>query len=159
MHLKTKGAILRSKVRWYEEGERNTRYFYNLESRSQTKKTIHKLKINDYTYIYDQYAILEEQKKFYESIYQSRETDNNNSQESPFFKAENVSPLSLDEQQLCDGPIMEVECLNAINGFKRDKTPGTDGFTAEFYKFFWPELRNRNVVKFSFRLSNRITID
>ena len=150
MHLKTKGAILRSKVRWYKKGECNTRYFYNLESRSQTKKTIHKLKINDNTYIYDQYAILEEQKKLYESIYQSRETDNNNSQESPFFKAENVSPLSLDEQQLCDGPITEVECLNAINGFKRDKTPGTDGFTAEFYKFFWPELRTEMLSSFHF---------
>ena len=27
MLIKTKGAILRSKVRWHEEGERNTKYF------------------------------------------------------------------------------------------------------------------------------------
>ncbi|KAL9989297.1 hypothetical protein ACROYT_G003831 [Oculina patagonica] len=149
MHFKTKGAILRSKVRWYDEGERNTRYFYNLEKRSQTKKTIHKLKIND-TYIYDQFAILNEQKKFYESIYQSKESDNTSSQESSFFKAENVTPLSHDEQQLCDGPITEAECLNAINGFKKDKTPGTDGFPVEFYKFFWPELRSEMLSSFHF---------
>ena len=37
MHFKTKGAILRSKVRWYDEGERNTRYFFNLENRRQSK--------------------------------------------------------------------------------------------------------------------------
>ena len=35
MHLRTKGAILRSKVRWYDEGERNTRYLFNLENRCQ----------------------------------------------------------------------------------------------------------------------------
>ena len=140
MHFKTKGAILRSKVRWYDEGECNTRYFFNLENRCQSKKNITKLKINDNTFIYDQYAILDKQKQFYKSIYQSKENDNNNSQESIFFKAKNITPLSLDDQKLCDGPITEAECINAINGFKKDKTPGTDGFSAEFYKFFWPEL-------------------
>ena len=68
MHFKTKGAILRSKVRWYDEGERNTRYFFNLENRCQSKKNINKLKIKDNTFIYDQYAILDKQKQFYESI-------------------------------------------------------------------------------------------
>ena len=62
MHFKTKGAILRSKVRWDEEGECNTRYFFSLENRAQTKKAINKLKINDNTYIYDQLAILDKQK-------------------------------------------------------------------------------------------------
>ena len=95
MHFKTKGAILRSKVRWYDEGERNTRYFFNLENRCQSKKNIDNLKIDDNTFIYDQFAILDKQKQFYESIYQSRENDNNNSQESVFFKAENITPLSL----------------------------------------------------------------
>ena len=31
MLIKTKGAIMISKVRWHEEGERNTKYFYSLE--------------------------------------------------------------------------------------------------------------------------------
>ena len=30
---KTQGAILRSKVKWYNEGEKNTKYFHNLEKR------------------------------------------------------------------------------------------------------------------------------
>ena len=150
MHLKTKGAILRSKVRWYDEGERNTRYFFSLENRCQSKKNIDKLKINDNTFIYDQFAILDKQKQFYESIYQSRENDNDNSHESVFFKGENITPVSLDDQNLCDGPITEAECINAINGFKKDKTPGTDGFSAEFYKFFWPELRAEMLSSFHF---------
>ena len=150
IHFKTKGAIFRSKVRWYDEGERNTRYFFNLENRCQSKKNIDKLKIDDNTFIYDQFAILDKQKQFYESIYQSRENDNNNSQESVFFKAEHITPLSLDDQLLCDGPITDAECINAIKGFKKDKTPGTDGFSAEFYKFFLPELRAEMLSSFHF---------
>ena len=47
MHQRTKGAILRSKARWHEHGERNTRYFFNLEKRNHTRKTVTKLKIGD----------------------------------------------------------------------------------------------------------------
>jgi len=31
---KTKGAIVRSRARWYEHGERNSKYFMNLEKRA-----------------------------------------------------------------------------------------------------------------------------
>ena len=40
MLTKTKDAILRSKVRWHEEGERNTKYFYSLEKRHHDIKTV-----------------------------------------------------------------------------------------------------------------------
>jgi len=45
MQYKTKGTILRSKVRWHEYGECNTRYFYGLEERNFEKKTTTKLKL------------------------------------------------------------------------------------------------------------------
>ena len=31
MRLKTESAIFRSKVKWYEESEQNSKYFYGLE--------------------------------------------------------------------------------------------------------------------------------
>ena len=39
----TDGAILRSKVRWYEEGEKCSKYFLLLEKRNETGSCIHKL--------------------------------------------------------------------------------------------------------------------
>ena len=33
IEYKTKGAIIRSKARWYNEGEKNSKYFLNLENR------------------------------------------------------------------------------------------------------------------------------
>ena len=39
----TRGAILRSKARWYNEGEKNTKYFLNMQKRHFNKKTIKQL--------------------------------------------------------------------------------------------------------------------
>ena len=63
-----------------------------------------------------------------------------------------VTPLSeAEDQQLCDGPITDAECLSAVKDFKKCKTPGTDGFPAEsFYQFFWPELRTEMLASFHF---------
>ena len=33
-----------------------------------------------------------------------------------------------------------MECLKALKEFKNEKSPGTDGLQAEFYKHFWKEL-------------------
>ena len=40
IRYKTAGAILRSKIKWYNEGERNTKYFHSLEKRHFNCKTI-----------------------------------------------------------------------------------------------------------------------
>ena len=68
---KVKGAIIRSKARWVEYGEKNTRYFLNLEKRRGEKKSINKLKLNDGTETEDQEVILKEEEKFYRSLYES----------------------------------------------------------------------------------------
>ena len=34
---KTQGVILRSKAKWYEEGEKSTKYFLHLEKMNYTK--------------------------------------------------------------------------------------------------------------------------
>ena len=147
MRQKTKGAIIRSKALWHEQGERNTRYFYNLEKRNQNRKTVTKLKVGSNKYTSDQFEILQEEKRFYETLYRSNSTDV--SPESTFFKPDNISPLKEEEQQQCEGLVSENECLNALKEFKNAKSPGTDGFSAEFYKFFWPELGNEIVSSFN----------
>jgi len=58
MQYKAKDAILRGKVRWYEDGECNNRYFYNLEKRNYEKKIIAKLKRSNGTVTSDQFKIL-----------------------------------------------------------------------------------------------------
>ena len=40
----TRGAMLRSRTRWHNEGEKNTKYFLNLEIRHYRQGTISRLK-------------------------------------------------------------------------------------------------------------------
>ena len=61
---KVKGAVIRSKARWVEYGEKNTRYFLNLEKRRGEKNNINKRKLNDGTETEDQEVILQEEKNF-----------------------------------------------------------------------------------------------
>ena len=41
---KTEGAMIRSRIRWHEKGEKNTKYFLNLEKRRFAKTHITRLK-------------------------------------------------------------------------------------------------------------------
>ena len=149
MRQKTKGAIIRSKARWQEKGERNTRYFLNLEKRNHLRKTVTKLKVGDDKYTTDQFEILEEEKTFYESLYKSQNTNEHDLSGSTFFASGNIAPLKKEEQQLCEGLVSVNECANALTEFKNAKSPGIDGFSAEFYKFFWPELGTEMVSSFN----------
>ena len=45
--------------------------------------------------------------------------------------------LSEDEQQELENDLTKEELLNALQGFKENKTPGEDGFTKEFYETFF----------------------
>ena len=40
----------------------------------------------------------------------------------------------------CDKPITQDEVETAIMHLKTSKSPGLDGLTPEFYKYFWPTL-------------------
>ena len=60
IEYQTKGAILRSKSRWYNEGEKNTKYFLNLEKRHCKQGTITQLKVNDKDLIQSDREILHE---------------------------------------------------------------------------------------------------
>ena len=44
---KAKGAIIRSKTKWIEQGEKPTKYFFNLEKRNYNRKVIRSLKKPD----------------------------------------------------------------------------------------------------------------
>ena len=150
MLTKTKGAILRSKVRWHEEGEHNTKYFYSLEKRHHDIKTVSKLKVGENCYIEDQFEILEEEKQFYESLYCSTNINPKVFKNSSFFNPENVSALSEEEQKYCEGVVNEEQCTNALKDFNSNKTPGTDGLPAEFYRFFWPDIAHDLLASYNF---------
>ena len=74
---KAKGAQIRSRMKWIEEGEKNTKYFLNLESSRQTKKAIINLYDSNGNVLSKQDQILNRGKEFYSELYHSVEPDLN----------------------------------------------------------------------------------
>ena len=141
---KVDGIILRAKAKWNVEGERNSKYFLNLENQHYKEKTINKLiddHGNELTKIDD---ILNEQKMFYQSLYSTKVEENSDRNEiyQEFFPNEEyVKKLDDEQAQSIEGEITVQECYNVLKNMKKNKSPGSDGFTSEFYLHFWEDLK------------------
>ena len=62
----TTAAMVRSRIKYYEEGEKSTKYFLNMEKRNIKNKTWNKIKCADGTYKTDIKSIIKEQTTFYQ---------------------------------------------------------------------------------------------
>ena len=134
IEYQTKGAILRSKSRWYNEGEKNTKYFLNLEKRHCKQGTITQLKVNGKDLIQSVKEILHECEAFDKNLYCSKVQVNDD------FFPPTREVLSDESKHHCEGLLSLIECLEALNGMAKEKTPGTDGLPCEFYKVFWKDI-------------------
>ena len=137
---KTQGSIIRSRTQWYEEGEKSSKYFLNLEKRNFNNKRINKLQLEDNSMITNDKDILNEEKLFYSNLYTKK---NISTPSVNFFDpAEpNLEILTQLEKQDSDVEITDMEILKAIEDTNNDKSPGLDGLPIEFYKIFWPEIK------------------
>ena len=64
--------------------------------------------------------------------------------------SENVTAPSEEEKNSCEGLVNEEECTNALKDFDNNKSPGTDGLPAKFYRFFWPDICHDLLASYNF---------
>ena len=140
---KIKGIIIRSRVRWAEEGEKPTKYFCNLESRNYINKTITKIEKDNGQTITKQEDILIEVKQFYENLYKCQDSNENQDTEinSILQNIQQNPRLSFENKNRLEGELTEKEILAVLKKMKNNKSHGTDEFTAEFFKFFYNDIK------------------
>ena len=134
---KTNGAIVRARAQWIEKGEKNSKLFLNLEKRNYKAKHITKLKIKDEEYTQIPHEILDLQRQFYENLYS---TDKRSPLHDDFFMND-LPQISIENKIVTDSPLTIEELTNAIKLMKTGKSPGSDGLSTEFYKFFWNDIK------------------
>lgn len=127
-----KGLLLRSHCTWIEDGEKPTKYFCALEKRNYVNKNISKLDIEG-KHINKQEEILQEVKKFYKQLYANKDQDLDDVNLKDLLQKVEVPKINNKIKEILDAEITKQEVLQALKNFKNDKTPGTDGFTAEFF--------------------------
>ncbi len=130
------GVLLRSRARWIAEGEKITKYFCGLEKRDYVSKQMLTLTLSNGEKLYETHDIIMEVKRFYERLYSDRNLGNC----EILDMVENIPTLTLQEKLLLEGEITVDEASLALKNMKNNKSPGSDGFTVEFFKFFWLHL-------------------
>ena len=87
----------------------------------------------------DENTILGELYSFYSKLYSTSHDPVPN-----FSDLDNldIPTLNIDEQIECEGQLSQHEILSVLKTCKNNKSPGTDGFPAEFYKFFWNDIKH-----------------
>ncbi len=76
MDQRTSGAHICCRARWYQQGEKSSKYFLNLEKRNYNNKVINKLEDSKNHIVTDPNIILNKEKEFYQNLYSSK-VDNN----------------------------------------------------------------------------------
>ena len=147
---KTEAAKIRSRVKWAEEGEKSTRYFFNLEKKRGQEKLWYRIKTTDGNYKYDIDSIMNEQVDFYSKLFQSEGWDENSAHELTRYI---VNKLDNNEKETLDEDINLDEISKVIKILKPNISPGEDGIISEFYQLFWQDIKNEffEVIEFFFK--------
>ena len=72
-----------------------------------------------------------------ESFYSNLYKESNCLSSSFLDDLKEVLTLTEELRNVCEGKIEYNECLNVLQSFQKNKTPGNDGLTIEFYVAFW----------------------
>ena len=138
--IKVKGAVIRSRATNLLEGEKPTKYFCSLETHNYLSKIILKLETADGKIITDQNDILKESELFYKNLYSNKDDTSAEINVKEYLKDLNVPKLTDNESNQLEGTLTLQELTNALSNMKNNKSPGTDGYSCEFFKVFWNRL-------------------
>ena len=132
-----RGAQVRSRIRWVEEGERSSAFFFRLERKRSTDRRISALRESDGSIISDTTSLCNSISAFYSGLFSSVPTD----AAARELLLSNIHSTLTPEQALsCDGLLSADECHSALLGMAKRKAPGSDGLPMEFYVKFWDVL-------------------
>ena len=137
---KVHGAQIRSRAKWVEEGEKNTKFFLGLEKRHQTNNSIYQLLDDTGDLKDDNDGIMTTCRSFYKSLYNNDANNQHNIMN--YLSSCDNNTLTDQQAQICEGQITMLECENAIIKMKRNKSPGLDGLPVEFYSKFWSLIKD-----------------
>ena len=66
-----------------------------------------------------------------------------------------IQKLNDGERDAMEQDISIAECHKALKNMNNGRSPGIDGYTTEFYKFFWSDLKYFIVRSFNYSFTNQ----
>ena len=134
--INTRGERLADKLgtKWYNEGEKSTKYFMRLLNRS-LPDNFKKIELDDGSVITDPEMIEDEIVRFYRKLYEDYTTViADSSSDADFFN--NLTPISGADSDCVTKEITENEMATTLASCK-DSAPGPDGIPYSILRLLW----------------------
>lgn len=138
---KTEGALRFINRKYYEMGNKASRLLAFQLRKAQSSRAVHKIKSPDNGETLTQPTdITKAFAMHYRKLYEEQSDPQRNEKMESFFSSIDLPKLTSEEADMVSSPITEEEIKNTIAQLKNNKSPGTDGFSGEYYKAFVGEL-------------------
>ena len=69
---------------------------------------------------------------------------------------DDIPKLGNDDTEFMDERLCMDDCTAAVKALKRGKSPGSDGLTADFYKFFWSDIKENVLDSLQYAYKNNL---
>ena len=138
LQTKHEGARIRSRIKWWEEGEKSSKYFHDLERKNGKDKSWESILDEDKQLIFGTKNIQKRQVRFYKELFTSEPVN----QDHSFFLSNPEKQLPKNVSDELEAVLNNEEVIKSIRKMKNDRSPGEDGITTEFYKTYWNLIGN-----------------
>ena len=165
-NYQVQGAYVRSRALYKVEGERPTKMFCALEKFNAVQKYVPQLIVEDEhgleKTISKQIEVEQEIYRFYKDLYENKDDKITIDSLEEFLDQNIISDdikLSEPQKRSMEGKITVNEMTQYLKKTRNNVAPGSSGFTNEFFKFFWRDIKYFviNSVEFAFD-NNRLSI-
>ena len=135
------GLQVRSRVQWFQEGEKPTRYFHSIEKCKGKDKVWEKIIDDSGATVTNTDDILRVQVDYFKKLYTSQAGNIESELQDEFCDVLDTK-LSNENQNILNRDLTKDELYKALCITKSNKSPGPDGLIVEFYKAFWDDLKD-----------------
>jgi hypothetical protein len=100
--------------------------------------------------------------EFYKNLYSKQKLINETekTEAAKYFNDNTLPKVSEMDKTKCEIELTIEEIGITLKGLQNGKSPGTDGFMPDFYKFFWPDIKNTVFESLSFAFEvDKLSID
>lgn len=131
----------RSRVRWLQEGDRNTSFFHASTVQRRERNRIVRIKDSEGRWIEGHDEVMAAIHSFYKDVYKAEEYSGN------YEMLEDIPHLvTLDMKESLAAEVKEDDIREAVFSLGATKAPGPDGFNGLFFQKNWDTVKEDLVV-------------
>jgi exonuclease III len=130
-----KGALTRTRLNTITQ-EIPSKQYLQIEQNIQSSRQIHKITDGEGKTQKDTPNIGQAFRNYYSGLYEEEATDEHIQDDLMQY----AKRLEDEDRDKLDTPLTLAELRQAVNGMAKEKSPGPDGLTSEFYQHFFPIL-------------------